>query len=55
MQRSATPEPDFDMVTGISTGALLAPLIFLHRYQEAKDNYTTISDGDIYRPRTNWN
>lgn len=43
--------PPFKLVTGISTGALIAPFAFLgpaydHTLQEA---YTTISDKDIYK------
>ncbi len=45
--------PDFDVVTGISTGALIAPLAFLGpKYDEqVKRFYTTVEARDIYRPR----
>lgn len=45
--------PEFDLVTGISTGALAAPYAFLGpAYDgELKDAYTTISDDDIFRVR----
>ena len=46
------PPPTFDLVTGISTGALLAPLVFLGEDQTAKRLYTTIASDDIYRPRS---
>lgn len=47
-----SPEPEFDMVTGISTGAMLAPLIFVHDEEEARHLYTTISNGDVYTQRS---
>ncbi len=45
--------PDFEMVTGISTGALIAPLAFLGKAYDADLTrlYTTISDSDIISPR----
>jgi hypothetical protein len=45
--------PEFDVVTGISTGALLAPFAFLgSKYDaEMKESYTTISDKDILKKR----
>lgn len=46
--------PQFAMVTGISTGALIAPFAFLGpRYDPVlKRLYTQISERDIYHPRT---
>ncbi|SFJ61108.1 patatin-like phospholipase family protein [Planctomicrobium piriforme] len=45
--------PQFDVVTGVSTGALIAPFAFLgSKYDdELKRNYTTITSDDIYRKR----
>jgi hypothetical protein len=45
--------PTFDVVTGISTGALIAPLVFLGpKYDaEVKKFYTTVEKRDIYRLR----
>lgn len=45
--------PEFEYVTGVSTGALIAPLAFLGaRYDETlKAVYTTISVEDVARPR----
>lgn len=45
--------PVFEMVTGISTGALIAPLAFLGKAYDAdlRRLYTTISDSDIVSPR----
>jgi hypothetical protein len=43
--------PRFKLVTGISTGALIAPFAFLGPEYDArlKEAYTTISDKDIYK------
>ncbi|MCL4500240.1 MAG: patatin-like phospholipase family protein [Deltaproteobacteria bacterium] len=43
--------PSFKLVTGISTGALIAPFAFLGPEYDArlKEAYTTISDKDIYK------
>jgi hypothetical protein len=49
---ATNPPPTFDLVTGISTGALLAPLVFLGEDQTAKHLYTMIASDDIYRPRS---
>jgi hypothetical protein len=45
--------PDFDIVTGVSTGALIAPFAFLGSTEDAtlRALYTTIESRDIYRPR----
>lgn len=45
--------PEFAIVTGVSTGALIAPFAFLGPDQDAtlKRIYTTISAKDIYRGR----
>ena len=49
---AADPPPTFDLVTGISTGALLAPLEFLDEHDTAKRLYTTMASDDIFRPRS---
>jgi predicted acylesterase/phospholipase RssA len=43
--------PQFKLVTGISTGSLIAPFAFLGPEYDAKlkEAYTTISDKDIYK------
>jgi Patatin-like phospholipase len=46
------PPPIFDLVSGISTGALLAPLVFLNEDLRAKSLYTTIAADEIYRQRS---
>lgn len=45
--------PEFTIVTGVSTGALIAPLAFLGPDQDAtlKRIFTTVSSKDIYRGR----
>ena len=45
--------PSFDIVTGISTGALMAPLVFLGSARDAdlKKFYTTTTGKDVYRSR----
>jgi len=49
----AGTRPEFSMVTGVSTGALIAPFAFLGSDQDAelKRLYTTISAKDIFRSR----
>lgn len=45
--------PEFDVVTGISTGALMATFAFLgEEYDEELRVYTRISDRDIYSTRS---
>jgi hypothetical protein len=47
----AGTRPQFKLVTGISTGSLIAPFAFLGPEYDAKlkEAYTTISDKDIYK------
>ena len=49
---AANDVPDFSLVTGISTGAMLAPLLFMGEYAEARNLYTNLTDADIYRMRS---
>jgi len=46
--------PTFKLVTGISTGALLAPFAFLGSDydKQLKDVYTTITDKDVYEKKS---
>jgi len=46
--------PEFDIVTGISTGALIGPLAFLGpKYDdELKEAYTTLTDKDVFKKRS---
>ena len=48
---AAGTRPQFDMVTGVSTGALAAPFVFLGpEYDNVlKEAYTTITKRDIYK------
>jgi hypothetical protein len=50
---AAGDRPEFELVTGVSTGALLAPFAFLGPAydQDLKDVYTTISADDVYLER----
>ncbi len=45
--------PTFDVVTGVSTGALIAPLAFIgvERDEELREVYTTLRSKDIFRIR----
>jgi predicted acylesterase/phospholipase RssA len=49
----AGSRPQFNLVTGISTGALIAPLAFLGPAYDPdlKRVYTTISQRDVFKPR----
>lgn len=48
----AGTRPDFDLVTGVSAGALAAPFVYLGRSRDAelRDVFTKYSRGDIYDP-----
>ncbi len=50
---AAGTRPEFDVVTGISTGALIAPFAFLGPEYDTplKNVYTTISTKDIFRAK----
>ena len=50
----AGTRPTFKIVTGVSTGALIAPFAFVGpKYDQAlKTAFTTINDDDIYTPRS---
>lgn len=49
----AGTRPEFDLVTGVSTGALIAPFAFLGADEDATltEIYTGVSPADIYRSR----
>ena len=51
---AAGTRPVFKLVTGISTGALIAPFAFLGPAYDAtlREFYTTISTKDIYNERS---
>ena len=53
---AAGNRPEFKLVTGISTGALIAPFAFLGSAYDAqlKEFYTTISPKDIMEKRSMW-
>jgi len=50
----AGDRPEFKLVTGVSTGALIAPFAFLGPSQDQtlKDFYTTTGPSDIMKPRS---
>ena len=52
----AGTRPEFKAVTGISTGALIAPFAFLgsRHDKELRDVYTSVSPSDIYESRSMW-
>jgi len=52
----AGARPEFKAVTGISTGALIAPFAFLgsEHDKELRDVYTSVSPSDIYESRSMW-
>jgi hypothetical protein len=47
----ARATPEFSLVTGISTGAMLAPLMFLGEYAKARELYTNLTNADVFRMR----
>ncbi len=47
--------PKFDVVTGVSTGSMIAPVIFLGdpvRLAQLRELYANLTDGDIYTRRS---
>jgi predicted acylesterase/phospholipase RssA len=48
----AGTRPDFDLVTGVSAGALIAPFVYLGRSRnvELKELFTKVTRSDIYDP-----
>ena len=50
---AAGTRPEFKLVTGVSTGALIAPFAFLGpaRDDQLREVYTAISPSDVYAPR----
>lgn len=41
---------DYDVIVGVSTGSLLAPLAALKEWELLKQGYTTVNDTDIFDP-----
>jgi predicted acylesterase/phospholipase RssA len=48
----AGTRPDFDVITGVSTGALIATLTFVNRDADLQRFYTTTTDADIFDRRS---
>lgn len=47
-ENTATPRPAFDLVTGVSAGAILAPIAFAGvEYEAALDTYRGLSEKDV--------
>lgn len=54
-QNKMTPRPDFDLVTGVSAGAMIAPVIFAGpRFDAALDGYRGLSEQDVFQRRSLW-
>ncbi len=50
-ENPATPRPSFDLVTGVSTGALLAPVAFAgSEFDPILDKYRGLAEADVYKP-----
>jgi NTE family protein len=39
---------DYDVVAGISTGALMSPLVILNEWETLQEAYTSVTQGDIF-------
>lgn len=52
--RESGTRPQFDVITGISTGALIGTLVFLgpDRDADIRRFYTSVTDADVYEPRS---
>lgn len=47
-----SPRPDFDLITGVSAGALIAPVAFAgSEFDTALDGYRGLSEEDVFRSR----
>lgn len=47
-----TPRPDFDLITGVSAGAIIAPVAFAgSEFDGALDGYRGLSEKDVFRAR----
>ena len=53
-ENSAEPRPKFDVVTGVSTGSMIAPVIFLgdaKRMAKLREMYSNLSNRDVFTSR----
>ncbi|MCW5738104.1 MAG: patatin-like phospholipase family protein [Enhydrobacter sp.] len=53
-QNSAEPRPRFDVVTGVSTGSMIAPVVFLNdpaRLARLRGLYASLRNEDVFTPR----
>lgn len=54
-QNGAEPRPRFDVVTGVSTGSMIAPVIFLNdpeRLAKLRGLYANLRNEDVFTPRS---
>jgi len=54
-QNGAEPRPRFDIVTGVSTGSMIAPVIFLNdreRLAKLRGLYANLRNEDVFTPRS---
>jgi predicted acylesterase/phospholipase RssA len=54
-ENAAEPRPSFDVVTGVSTGSMIAPVIFLgdaKRMAKLREMYSGLSDKDAFTKRS---
>jgi len=50
-ENTRTPRPQFDLVTGVSAGGLLAPVAFAGpEFDPILDTYRGLAEADVYRP-----
>lgn len=51
-ENRVTPRPDFDLITGVSAGAIIAPVAFAgSEFDTALDGYRGLSEKDVFRSR----
>ena len=51
-ENSSSPRPDFQIVTGVSAGAMLSPIVFAgNGFDEALDGYRGLSESEVFRSR----
>lgn len=51
-ENRTTPRPEFELVTGVSAGAIIAPVVFAgSAFDPALDGYRGLSERDVFRSR----
>ncbi|MEM9843585.1 MAG: patatin-like phospholipase family protein [Pseudomonadota bacterium] len=52
-ENTDAPRPDFDLVTGVSAGAMIAPVVFAGTaFDDALDGYRGLSESEVFRSRS---